>query len=67
MRVRLKELMQAKGWTAAQAADSLGITLAAVYRLREKPVARLDESTMAAIVTMFGLERIDQLIEADWL
>ena len=59
--------MQSRGWTAAQTAASLGITLTAVYRLREKPVARLDETTMAAIVTVFGIERLQDLIEADWL
>lgn len=66
MRVRLKELMQARGLTAAQVAEATGLNLATVYHLREKPVRRLDEKTLDALSSTFKVTSLDQLVEMEW-
>lgn len=66
MRVKLKELMQARGLTAAQVAEVTGLNVATVYHLREKPVRRLDEKTLDALSSTFGVTSLDQLVEMGW-
>lgn len=66
MRVRLKELMQTRGLTAAQVAEATGLNLATVYNLREKPVRRLDEKTLNVLSSTFGVTSLDKLVEMEW-
>ena len=66
MRVKLKELMQARGLTAAQVAEATGLNLATVYNLREKSVRRLDEKTLDALSSTFGVTSLDKLVEMEW-
>jgi transcriptional regulator with XRE-family HTH domain len=65
MRIRLKELMQARGLTAAQVAEATGLNVATVYHLREKSVRRLDEKTLNVLNSTFGVS-LDQLVEMEW-
>jgi len=66
MRIRLKELMQARGLTAAQVAEATGLNLATVYHLREKPVRRLDEKTLNVLSSTFEVTSLDQLVQMEW-
>jgi transcriptional regulator with XRE-family HTH domain len=66
MRIRLKELMQARGLTAAQVAEATGLNVATVYHLREKPVRRLDEKTLNVLSSTFEVASLDQLVEMGW-
>jgi len=66
MRIRLKELMQARGLTAAQVAEVTGLNVATVYNLREKSVRRLDEKTLNVLSSTFEVTSLDQLVEMEW-
>jgi len=66
MRIKLKELMQTRGLTAAQVAEATGLNLATVYNLREKSVRRLDEKTLNVLSSTFEVKSLDKLVEMEW-
>ena len=66
MRIKLKELMDARGWTARAVADATGLNLATIYRLREQRVGRIDERSLLAIARAFEVDSLDELVEVDW-
>ena len=64
MRIRLKELMQARGWTAAQVVEATGIGLNTVYKLRERSVSQVRGTTLSALAKAFDVS-LDELLEID--
>lgn len=66
MRIKLKELMDARGWTARAVADATGLNLMTIYRLREQRVGRIDERSLLAIARAFEVSSLDELVEVDW-
>ena len=63
MRIKLRELMEARGWTAAAVAEATGLNLATIYRLREQSVARLDERSLVPLARAFNVSSLDELVE----
>lgn len=66
MRIKLKELMDARGWTARAVADATGLNLATIYRLREQRVGRIDERSLIPLARVFEVNSLDELVEVDW-
>jgi DNA-binding Xre family transcriptional regulator len=66
MRIKLKELMQDRGWTAGRVVEATGLNLATVYRLREQSVGRIDERSLVAIARAFDVQSLEELIEVKW-
>ena len=66
MRIKLKELMDARGWTARAVADATGLNLATIYRLREQRVGRIDERSLIRLARVFEVNSLDELVEVDW-
>lgn len=66
MRIKLKELMDARGWTARAVADATGLNLATIYRLREQSVGRIDERSLIPLAKAFEVSSLDELVEVEW-
>lgn len=56
IRLRLRELREARGWTQAELASRAGVARATVNRLEQRPPRLLDLVTMERLARALGVD-----------